>query len=83
MTIHGPVVRLVFSLRKQLKVCREANQRLLLHVARQESTIDEALSAVNDALCQRDGALALVVDLRADVASLEEFIAVLTPKEAS
>lgn len=35
----GPVVRLVFSLRSQLKAAREANQRLLLHVARQEAVI--------------------------------------------
>lgn len=35
----GPVVRLVFSLRSQLKAARKANQRLLFHVARQEAVI--------------------------------------------
>ena len=35
----GPVVRLVFSLRRQLKAAREANCRLLMHVARQEAVI--------------------------------------------
>ena len=35
----GPVVRLCLRLRKDLKAAREANQRLLFHVARQEAVI--------------------------------------------
>lgn len=46
----GPVVRLVFSLRPQLKTAREVNQRMALHIARQEAVITEAIARRDEAL---------------------------------